>query len=67
MTCFSGHPRTKPDVGYRLSRSGLAVAYGQKVQFQGSIVSNVNYIVIQSLLLIQWEIPLKYVIQWDSR
>ncbi len=42
--CFSVHSRTKLDVGYRLSRSGLAVAYGQKVQFQGLIVSNVNYI-----------------------
>ncbi len=42
--CFSVHPRTKLDVGYRLSRSGLAVAYGQKVQFQGPIVSNINYI-----------------------
>jgi len=31
-------------VGYRLSRSGLAVAYGQKVEFQGPIVSNVSYI-----------------------
>jgi hypothetical protein len=43
MICFSGHPRTKPDVGYRLSRSGLAVAYGQSVEFQGPIVSNVSY------------------------
>ncbi|CAF1196726.1 unnamed protein product [Adineta steineri] len=37
------HPRTKLDVGYRLSRSGLAVAYGQKVEFQGPIVQNVDY------------------------
>ncbi|CAF1273861.1 unnamed protein product [Adineta steineri] len=37
------HPRTKLDVGYRLSRSGLAVAYGQKVEFQGPIVQNVHY------------------------
>jgi hypothetical protein len=44
MTWFSVHPRTKQDVGYRLSRSGLAVAYGQKVEFQGPIVSNVSYI-----------------------
>ncbi len=40
---FSIHPRTKLDVGYRLSRSGLAVAYGQQVEFQGPIVQNVAY------------------------
>jgi hypothetical protein len=40
---YSTHPRYKHDVGYRLSRSGLAVAYGQKVEFQGPIVSNVGY------------------------
>jgi hypothetical protein len=40
---FSIHPRTKHDVGYRLSRSGLAVAYGQQVEFQGPIVQNVAY------------------------
>ncbi len=39
----SVHSRYKHDVGYRLSRSGLAVAYGQKVEFQGPIVSNVTY------------------------
>jgi len=38
---FSIHPRTKPDVAYRLSRAGLAVAYGQNVEFLGPIVSNV--------------------------
>ncbi|CAF4384016.1 unnamed protein product [Rotaria socialis] len=37
------HPRTKLDVGYRLSRSGLAVAYGQQIEFQGPIVQNVAY------------------------
>ncbi|CAF3256528.1 unnamed protein product [Rotaria socialis] len=37
------HPRTKHDVGYRLSRSGLAIAYNQSVEFQGPIVSNVDY------------------------
>ncbi|CAF4568458.1 unnamed protein product, partial [Rotaria sp. Silwood2] len=37
------HPRTKLDVAYRLSRSGLAVAYNQSVEFQGPIVSSVNY------------------------
>ena len=41
--CFSGHPRTKGDVGYRLSRSGLAIAYGQQIEFQGPIVSNASY------------------------
>jgi sialate O-acetylesterase len=40
---FSIHPRYKHDVGYRLSRSGLAVAYGQQVEFQGPIVQNVAY------------------------
>jgi sialate O-acetylesterase len=30
-------------VGYRLSRSGLAVAYGKQVEFQGPIVENVAY------------------------
>ncbi len=40
---FSGHPRYKHDVAYRLSRSGLAVAYGQQVEFQGPIVQNVAY------------------------
>ena len=40
---FSVHPRYKHDVGYRLSRSGLAVAYGQQVEFQGPIVQNVTY------------------------
>jgi hypothetical protein len=41
---FSIHPRTKLDVGYRLSRSGLAVAYGQQVEFQGPIVQSVDYL-----------------------
>jgi hypothetical protein len=40
---FSLHPKTKEDVGYRLSRSGLAVAYGQQVEFQGPIVESVSY------------------------
>ncbi len=40
---FSVHPRYKHDVGYRLSRSGLAVAYGQQAEFQGPIVQNVAY------------------------
>ena len=30
-------------MGYRLSRSGLAVAYGQTVEFQGPIVQTVDY------------------------
>lgn len=40
---FRIHPRTKHDVGYRLSRAGLAVAYNQKIEFQGPIVENVTY------------------------
>ena len=40
---FSIHPRTKHDVGYRLSRAGLVVAYGQQVEFLGPIVQNVAY------------------------
>jgi hypothetical protein len=39
----SGHPRTKADAAYRLSRAGLAIAYGQQVEVQGPIVSNVTY------------------------
>ena len=35
------HPRFKHDVGYRLSRSGLAVAYGQQIEFQGPIVQSI--------------------------
>ncbi len=40
---ISIHPRTKQDVGYRLSRSGLAIAYGKQIEFQGPIVENVAY------------------------
>ncbi len=40
---FSVHPRYKHDVGYRLSRAGLAVAYGQQVEFQGPIAQTVAY------------------------
>jgi hypothetical protein len=40
---FSIHPRYKHDVGYRLSRAGLAIAYGQQVEFRGPIVQNVTY------------------------
>ena len=40
---FSIHPRYKHDVGYRLSRSGLAVAYGQQVEFQGPLIESVSY------------------------
>ncbi len=43
LCLFSVHPRTKHEVGYRLSRAGLAVAYGQQVEFQGPIVQNVAY------------------------
>lgn len=37
------HTRYKHDVGYRLSRSGLAIAYGKQVEFQGPIVQSVAY------------------------
>ncbi len=40
---FSVHSRHKLDAAYRLSRSGLAVAYGQQVEFRGPIVENVDY------------------------
>ncbi|CAF4472325.1 unnamed protein product, partial [Didymodactylos carnosus] len=36
------HPRTKQDVGYRLSRAGLAVAYGQAIEYTGPIVDKVQ-------------------------
>ncbi|CAF4249820.1 unnamed protein product, partial [Adineta steineri] len=36
------HPRTKHDVGYRLAQAGLAVAYGQQVEYLGPIVSTVT-------------------------
>jgi len=37
------HPRTKYDVGYRLSRSGLAVAYGYKnITYLGPIIGSVT-------------------------
>ena len=37
------HPRTKLDVGYRLSRSGLAVAYGfTNITYLGPIISNIH-------------------------
>ncbi|CAF4083979.1 unnamed protein product [Rotaria sp. Silwood2] len=37
------HPRNKLDVGYRLSRSGLAVAYGyQNITYQGPIIANIS-------------------------
>ena len=44
MFCISGHPATKMDVGYRLSRSGLAVAYGHEIEFLGPIVNKISYI-----------------------
>jgi hypothetical protein len=43
MCICSIHPRYKQDVGYRLSRSGLAVGYGQQVEFLGPIVQNVAF------------------------
>ena len=42
---FRIHPRNKLDVGYRLSRSGLAVAYGyQNVTYLGPIVDKVELV-----------------------
>ena len=38
---FSIHPRYKHDVGYRLSRAGLAIAYNQSIEFLGPLVFNV--------------------------
>ena len=43
IVIYSFHPKTKYDVGYRLSRAGLAVAYGQQIEFLGPIVKSVNY------------------------
>ncbi|CAF0867308.1 unnamed protein product [Adineta ricciae] len=39
------HPRYKHDVGYRLSRSGLAIAYNQQVEYQGPIVQTIVYFI----------------------
>jgi hypothetical protein len=37
------HPRDKLDVGYRLSRSGLAVAYGyNNISYQGPIIADIS-------------------------
>jgi hypothetical protein len=37
------HPRDKLDVGYRLSRAGLAVAYGfNNITYQGPIVADIS-------------------------
>jgi len=39
----TSHPRDKLDVGYRLSRSGLAVAYGQtNITFLGPIIADIS-------------------------
>jgi len=39
---FRIHPRDKLDVGYRLSQSGLAVAYGfNNITYQGPVISNI--------------------------
>ena len=36
-------PRDKLDVGYRLARSGLAVAYGyQNITYLGPIIDNIS-------------------------
>ncbi len=37
------HPRDKLDVGYRLSRSGLVVAYGyQNITYLGPIIADIS-------------------------
>jgi hypothetical protein len=37
------HPRNKLDVGYRLSQSSLAIAYGfQNVTYQGPLISSLS-------------------------
>jgi hypothetical protein len=37
------HPRDKLDVGYRLSRSGLVVAYGyNNISYQGPIIADIS-------------------------
>ncbi len=37
------HPRNKLDVGYRLSRSGLAVAYGyNNITYLGPIIGDIS-------------------------
>jgi hypothetical protein len=39
----SYHPRDKLDVGYRLSRSGLAVAYGySNITYLGPIIADLS-------------------------
>jgi hypothetical protein len=37
------HPRNKLDVGYRLSRSGLAIAYGyNNITYLGPIIGDIS-------------------------
>ena len=43
MRSFSINPAYKHDVGYRLSRAGLAVAYNMQVEYLGPIVRAVAY------------------------
>ena len=41
--CNRVHPRDKLDVGYRLSRAGLAVAYGfTNVTYLGPIIADIS-------------------------
>lgn len=54
QSSYSDHPRYKQDVGYRLSRAGLSVAYGQQVEFQGPIVQNISYVMSSSTLNITY-------------
>ncbi len=41
ISVSSIHPRYKHDIGYRLSRSGLAIAYEQQVEFQDPLVQTI--------------------------
>ena len=39
----SSHPRDKKDVGIRLARAGLTVAYGKYVYYTGPLVSEIRH------------------------
>ena len=39
---FSAHPTDKRDVGERLARSSLAIAYGKKLYYSGPLVSKIK-------------------------
>ena len=50
------HPNDKLDVGIRLARAGLAVAYGESVYYTGPLVSDVLVSHQQDL----WEVLVEY-------